>query len=63
MMGFGGLSILLIIAVVYLLIKFVPNLNYKSSENKETALEILSKRFAKGDISKEEFEEKKKTLI
>ena len=29
----------------------------------ESALEVLKKRYARGEISKEEFEEKKKDLI
>ena len=34
-----------------------------SSTAKETALEILKRRFASGEISKEEFEEKKRYLL
>lgn len=62
MMGFGGLGLLIIIAAVFFIIKYFPKQNNNSNE-KETVLDILKKRFANGEISKEEFEEKKKILI
>ncbi len=62
MMGFGGLGLIIIIIAIYLVIKYMPNLEHHSG-SQETALDILKKRFANGEILKEEFEEKKKILL
>ncbi len=75
MHGFGGMmggygygwSILnlvfwlLIIAGTVLLIKWLLEQG-KPASTSETALEILKKRYAGGEISKEEFEEMKRDL-
>ncbi|CAG0943131.1 hypothetical protein BROC_02142 [Candidatus Brocadiaceae bacterium] len=65
-MGYGtgiiGLIfwVLVIIGLV-LLIKYLWESGGAKREQ-DSALEILKKRYARGDISKEEFEEKKKDL-
>ena len=61
--GYGGLMTLITLIVIgiliYLMAKYGKE-NYK--EEKETPLEILKKRYAKGEITKEKFEEMKKDL-
>ncbi len=56
----GGMWIfwLILFVIIVLLVKVmgVP------SKNSESAMELLKKRYANGEISKEEFEEIKKTL-
>ena len=58
--GWSGffLMILFWIAAVWLIIWIIQQI----TKNKESALEILEKRFAKGEISKKEYQEKKKML-
>ena len=51
----------LIIAGIIALIKWFANQSRAYNQEK-TALEILQERFAKGEINKKEFEEKKKDL-
>ena len=53
--------ILVIIGLV-LLIKYLWE-GSGAKRGEESALEILKKKYARGDISKEEFEEKKKDLL
>ena len=51
-----------IIAAVAVVVKWLSQ--QKSLQPKEdSAIEILRKRYARGEISKEEFEEKKKDLV
>jgi putative membrane protein len=53
--------VLVILGIVYL-VKHIGNRN-KAKVQQETALDILKKRYAIGEINKEEFEEKKEDLI
>jgi len=61
-MGFGGgifmilFWVLVILGVVYL-IRIVLRSGSETGKTRETAREVLEKRFASGEISKEEFEE------
>ncbi len=63
-MGIGMLILglvfwILVIAGLVLLIKYL----WEGRGGQETALEVLKKRYARGEISKEEFEDKKKDLL
>lgn len=65
-MGFGWLFmiifwVLVILGVVYI-IKLVGERTRKE-ERGETVLDILKKRYAKGEITKEEFEKMKDDLM
>lgn len=60
MLIFGFIFWLLILIGLVLLIKYLWE---GGAKKEESALELLKKRYARGEISKEEFEEKKKDLI
>ena len=50
----------LIIVGIYFFLKILSQT--KSSQNPESPLDILKKRYAKGEITKEQFEEMKKNI-
>lgn len=62
--GFMWLWFLLIVLVVILILVPVLKKNDSTQSNlsKESALDILEKRFARGEISEDEYKNMKKTL-
>jgi putative membrane protein len=59
----GYLWILLAIIIGLVVYLIIRNALSGPEPGKETALDILKKRFAKGEITKEEFEEMKRKLM
>ncbi len=63
-MGFGWIVWLLIIAaIVWIIFQFKGDNLGHYNKNGEFALDILKKRYANGEISKEEFDKMKKDLM
>ncbi len=57
--------IAVIVAVVFLItwLRKTPRTGEQSARSEDSALEILKRRYARGEIDKQEFEEKKKDLM
>ena len=67
-MGYGGMLFgllfwILIIVLAYLLIKWLVDQKKTHREEQMSALEIAKTRYAKGEITEEEFEEIKKRIV
>jgi len=63
---FGGFMWVFWIAVLvalFFLIKWIVQQKPGDQKPEEDALEVLKKRYAKGEIDKDEFEQKKKDLL
>jgi putative membrane protein len=67
--GWGGMIFqllfwLILIGVIIWGVKSISERNQKSTRSSEgSALDILKKRYARGEIDKKEFEQKKKDLL
>lgn len=61
-MGFGWLYWIAIIGLAIYLILKINNQNNKLNSTKDSPLDILKKRYAKGEISEKEFKEMKNNL-
>lgn len=62
MASWGILGFIFWILVLIGLVLLIKYLWEGGARKEESALEILKRRYAKGEISKEEFEEKKKEM-
>ncbi|MBS3740678.1 MAG: SHOCT domain-containing protein [Candidatus Cloacimonetes bacterium] len=61
-MGFTWLiGVILLIAIIWIAIKAMKQTG-ATGKSEKTALDILEERYAKGEIDKQEFEERKETL-
>lgn len=57
--------LVILVVIIWIVVTLVNRGNRQpppSTESRETALDILKKRYASGELSKEEFEEKKRDL-
>lgn len=63
MMIFWGLLLIVLIAVLVKAVLNSGNQNAVTQNTGETPMDILKRRYANGEIDKEEFEEKKKELL
>jgi len=55
--------VVIIVGIIFLVKWIVQQSRQGERKSEEDFLEILKKRYAKGDIDKEEFEQKKKDLL
>ncbi len=61
-MGFGFLFMLLFWGAIIWLIVTLVQTNQSNKNNNEESVEILKRRYAKGEMTKKQFEELKKDL-
>mgnify|MGYP001559986835 CR=1 FL=1 len=66
MMGWFGGGIMMVafwVLLIALIVWVIREIGGKNSRSNSNALDILKERYAKGEIDKKEFEERRKDLI
>lgn len=63
-MGFGWIFGLVFLAFfIWIIVRLTMQNQQRSNEKRNTALDILKERYARGEIDKKEFDERKKDLM
>lgn len=63
-MGWGWIiGLIIIVAIIWFFIKSANQSNTPVQSGSKSALDILKERYARGEIDKDEFEERKKDLM
>ncbi len=63
-MGFGWIIwLVIIVVIVWVIFQFKGDNRGHYDKNSESPMDILKKRYAKGEIGKEEFEKMKKEMM
>ncbi len=62
-MGFMGIFWIAIIALIAVLVWQYLKQDKEQGDSKDSPLDILKERYARGEINKKEFEEKRRLLI
>jgi putative membrane protein len=62
-MGFMGIFWIAIIALIAVLVWQYLKQDKEQGDSKDSPLDILKERYARGEINKEEFEEKRRLLV
>jgi putative membrane protein len=57
------IGLIILIVVIWIVVKSMNQQSTTSQESKKTALDILKERYAKGEIDKAEYEERKRDLV
>ena len=63
-MGFGWIfGMIFLVLLIWIIVRLATQNQFYGHESRNKAIDILKERYARGEIDKKEFEEKKKDLM